>query len=71
MTEHISRLTAANGHNELLENDNENPTYLKLVGKSFKNEGFKNGNAGGVYVEQGKKYNISFYAMTDDYNGAD
>ena len=55
---------------ELLENDNENPTYLKLVGKSFKNEGFKNGNAGGVYVEQGKKYNISFYAMTDDYNGA-
>lgn len=45
-------------------NDN-NPHYLEFTGKSFENSAYD-----GIYMQEGKKYNVSFWAKTDSYSGA-
>lgn len=44
---------------------NENNThYLEFSGKAFKNKAYE-----GMYIEEGKKYKISFYAKSNSYSG--
>ncbi len=62
-----------------MEYNTENPLneknlhYLAFEGKSFKNRAYdptdKQTGEGGMYIEQGKDYKISFYARSFSYNG--
>lgn len=48
-----------NGLNE------NNPTYLEFTGTSFENQAYQ-----GMYIEDGKSYNVSFWVKSDNYTGA-
>ncbi|MGN0243222.1 MAG: alpha-L-arabinofuranosidase C-terminal domain-containing protein [Lachnospiraceae bacterium] len=42
-----------------------NPHYLSFQGTSFSNGAYE-----GVYLEKGKKYNVSFWAKSDSFDGS-
>ncbi len=59
---------AVSGDMQYLTNgglNEQNPTYLEFTGTSFRNKAYS-----GMYIEQGKKYRVSFYARSADYTGA-
>lgn len=46
-----------------------NPHYLHVV-TSSEGSGFKNKAYDGIYLEEGKEYNLSFYAKANEYTGS-
>lgn len=45
--------------------NNNNKTYLEFTGTSFNNKAYE-----GMYIENGKKYKVSFWAKSPSYTGA-
>ncbi|MGN0242873.1 MAG: family 43 glycosylhydrolase [Lachnospiraceae bacterium] len=45
--------------------NDKNQHYLSFHGTSFKNKAYE-----GMYIEEGKKYKVSFYAKSDSYAGS-